>query len=127
MRGRVQVFPSIFNNSCVAIQQPIIKNKDQLAGCCTGFTKPGFAIIYDQRTCKASGHLFRAAVVRVIPIRAGIGCHKIIVKRIAGRHWGLCQRCRAIHGIFNADTMPVHSGWLRQVVDQLESDPLPGP
>ena len=123
----MQVIPSIFNNSCVAIQQPIIKNKDQLAGCCTGFTKPGFAIFHDQWTRETTRDLFRAAVVRVIPICARIGGYEVIVECIAGRHGGLCQRCRAIHGIFNANAMPVHSGWLRQVVDQLESDPLPGP
>ena len=67
----------------------------------------------------------REPVMGMVPVGAGVGGHEVILKALSRRDRILRQARHAIHGVLNANAMPVNRGRRRQVIDDPPGYPSP--
>ncbi len=76
------------------------------------------ALFNHQRSDQATPQLLAAGGMRVIPETAGIRADEVVVKVLTRPHRQLRDVGHAVHVDRQADTMPVNSGRLAQLVDE---------
>jgi hypothetical protein len=96
----------------VFVEQPVVQHQCDVLN-----PLQGRVFLDDQRAVQAVFDLPGRPEVRMIPVGAGVRCCEHIVKALAGRHRILGQR-RAVHGVVNADAVPVEHGGLIETIDQ---------
>ena len=67
-----------------------------------------FGFVDDQGAVETASLLLAAADVRVVPEGAGIGHRERVIEAAAGRDRRLSQDGHPVHGVGNAQTVPVH-------------------
>src|SRR3546814_6580270 len=78
----------------------------------------------DQQAVEPARHLFPGAFVRVVPEGAGVGYREAVVEGPARLDRVLGQVRHAVHGVVDADAVPVDGGRLRQLVLEVHEDLL---
>lgn len=90
----------------VGIQTPVREHPDEVA-----IDRDGFPFLDDERAGEATSELLKAIGVRVVPKRAGVGRGEPVGKACAGLD-RLGQTGHAVHGVGQADAVPMNRGVL---------------
>ena len=91
----------------VGIQTPVREHPDEVA-----IDRDGFPFLDDERAGEAPAELLKAIGVRVVPKRAGVGRGELVGKACAGLDRRLSQAGHAVHGVGQADAVPMNRGVL---------------
>ena len=83
-----------------------------------------FGILDHQRAVEAEAHLGRRHHVRVIPIQPGVADDEVVGERLTRLHLGLRYIGHAVHFDRHAHAVPVHGGWVLQLVLEVNDQPV---
>ena len=100
-------------NAAIGIEPPVIEQPDQVQ-----VHRRRRVVLHDQRTGQAAVHLLGRAQVRVVPVGAGVGQREAVGKALTRRHRVLREAGYAVHGIGQADAVPVDGAGVGQLVVQ---------
>ena len=111
--------PEIVRDLRCVVQTPIVDEQDFVEI----DLRPAGRFINDECAIEPSGHLLPSAIVRVVPVGAGIRHGEIVEKIIARLDGHLRQAGDAVHAVGDPDPVPVHARGLGQVVDKAPRHP----
>ena len=96
-------------------QPPVVEYQHDIA-----VDVDGGALLDDQCAEQPARHLLGRQKVRMVPEGAGIGRREAVIETCARSDFHLGQMRHAVHGVGDAQAMPMNDGRLRQFVDQTD-------
>ena len=99
----------------VGVESPVVDRKHQVL-----VYRRRVVLLDDQHARKSQRQLGPGTLVRVVPVGTGIGRRQAVLEFFAGHYRRLGHPGNTIHGIFDAQTVPVHGAGFIECI--LEND-----
>ena len=115
--GIEQMGQALRLDRAVGVQPPIVDDEGNVA-----IDRNRLGFLDDEQAVKAAVLLHDLMSVRVIPERARVRYFESVIERLARLDGRLCEMSHAVHGIVDADAVPMDRGRLADAVAQPRAD-----